>query len=584
MKYVLDVPYMYRAPGVRYDSGLKTSVYEGDSLPASLARFAPGPFTYGEWVQNALNGTSARKRAAHEQFTPMEHQKTGAKAILDAYRKGDPGLLLADTTGLGKTLSALLGVTLAARASGKKTSKVLIVCPKRVIPVWQQTIESLAISQDYSRFLIINYEQLSRLVSPPKTQAMRKAKKARTKNRMIANHGKPKVAWDFVVFDEAHTLKNYGASTVSLLAANVARLNEPYQRGTTPFTVFATATPGSSPLNFAIMAGLFSPFLSTDRKRVTPNEWGAFLESRGFHVTEGKTGYRWASVSSFDKNSDDPQKRRAYQRAQRAVAADQREDVRRIGRALTDPQAPFIRRKPEQLAGWPEQQLIPYPVELEQEARPIYEAAWSRFRDWMKLPGARNDPQARLVETLRYRQKASFLKAEAMAEMMVDVVEQGQQVYAACFFSDTIEKLGQILTKRKIPWTTLTGKLSDEEATANRLAFQKGEAKVIMCSVVEGISLHAGETLPDGTKATTAPRVSIIFDVRGDPNKAVQSLGRAHRNGQNSVTYFPYFIGTVEKDDVARFVKKYGNMMTMTGEEAGADELAETFQDTLDDM
>lgn len=577
MIHVLDLPYMYSAPGVKYDKTLKVSLYEGD-LPENLVRFKAEDFSYLKWVENSLNKTAPKKVVSKEQFKPFPHQKVAGKAILESYRRGLSGFFIADSTGTGKTISTLLGVTLAARESGRKRSKILVVCPKRVIPVWQQTIKAFASAQEYGMFMVVNYEQMNKLLSvPPKAKT---AKKRGTKNRHIAHDGKPKINWDFVVFDESHYLKNFPTSNVSVAASNVAKLFTEYNKDVTPFTVFATATPGADPLNLAVMANLLVESISkTKTKRfISPYEWGRFLESEGFHVKEGKTGiYTWVRANPFLKNSSDPLDRRKFAREEEIALRQQKEDAVRIGRALKSPEAPFIMRTPQQLEGWPEQQFIPMPIELSAEQEPVYQSAWSRFRDWMKLPGNRNDPKGRLVETLRYRQKASFLKNGTLVDAIADFVEEGNQVYVSNFFKDSIDELKKNLEKKGIGVSELSGKVSADEFNENRLKFQRGTNQVAICSVVEGISLHAGETLPDGSKASMTPRVSIICDVRADPNKAVQSLGRAHRSGQNSLTYFPYFVGTVEYDDVMNFVRKFGNMLDMTGQEKDSTKVRETF-------
>lgn len=579
--HVLDLPYMVKLPGVKYLRDLKVHLYTGE-LPENYQQYKPAPFSYNMWIENVLNKREPVKSISSEQFTPFAHQKVAAKKLLDTYRNNQPGFFIADKTGVGKTLSTLTGVVASARTNQyERLNRVLIVCPLRVIPTWVQTIESFKVAQDYCQFMIINYEQLSKLLTTP--ESAKKAKRVKTKNKLVAKHGKPKFTWDFVIFDESHYLKNYPSSNQSMLAVNVAQLNKPYVKGKTPFTVFSTATPGSDPLNFAVMSKLFAPYISPQGDTVTPETWGEFLASEGFAVTKGKEGYSWVRPNSFDKNSNDPKRAQNYRNEVKTITAKRQRDVQRIGRALKEPSSPFIMRSPEQIDAWPKQRLIPLPLELTLSQKPIYFSAWTRFKDWMKLPGARNDPKGMLVESLRYRQKASYLKAESMVDFIVDTIEEGNQVYCSCFFGDTIERLRELLAKRGIAVSEISGRLSQAEATQNRLDFQKGKTKVVLCSVAEGISLHAGETLPDGTKATTAPRVSIIFDIRGDPNKTVQSLGRAHRSGQNSLTYIPFFRGTIEKKDVDTFIDKYSNMMKMTGDDTSSEELNNTFVEVTSD-
>lgn len=465
------------------------------------------------------------------------------------------------------TLATLSGVTALAKQRGfgvRNKAKLLIVCPKGVIPQWRQTLHNYPVSTALMRPMVINYQQLNKLLEAPSTA--RVAKKARTKNRQTSQKGKPSVNWDFIIFDEAHYLKNYPSSTMSVAASNLAQLNRPYRKDVSPFVVYSTATPGASPLNFAIMAGIVAPLLvdGPGGRVVTPETWGAFLMKQGFAVTEGKVGYTWASVPWFGKNSDDPRERKKYELALAKSKEVQRKDAQRIGRGLVKPDAPFIMRSPKDIAGWPEQQTIPFPIALDTKQRPIYEEAWTRFRNWLRLTPAKSDPKGALVETLRYRQKSSLLKVDAMADNVVDMVEAGNQVYISCEFMETVDRYREILEKRKVRVAEITGR-TESEREAQRLMFQRGQADVVLCSVVAGISVHSGEILPDGTRATSAPRETIIHDIRQNNLDTEQALGRAHRDGQNSRAYFPFLEGTVDESVISSHTNKTANMRTMTG-------------------
>lgn len=468
------------------------------------------------------------------------------------------------------TLSTLAGVSAIQAHRRKETgatgrANLLIVCPKSVIPQWRQTIRNYPVSTALLRPLILNYQQLSKLLrTEKKTQAKTKKGQRRANNRALMAHGEPIANFDYIIFDESQYLKNYTSDT-SKYAAQIAALNKAYKQGTSPFVVFSTATPGSSPLNLTIMAGLVAPLLDAKRgESITPLTWGSFLQKQGFAVSKGKSEWTWASVPWFGKNSEDEKKRREYERLEAQAKARQRKDARRIGKALSSPDAPFIHRSPVDISGWPTQQLIPMPVSLEPPQIPIYEEAWSRFRSFLRLSPSSKDPKTALVENLRYRQKASLLKVDMMVDQIADWVQSGYQVYVSCEFMDTIDRYRLLLEKKRINCVEISGR-NTEEREEQRLAFQKGQAQVVLCTVVAGISLHAEETLPDGTRATKAPRITVVHNIRQNPLDTSQAIGRAHREGQNSLTYFPYLENTVEQKLVDSHVNKNANMSTMIG-------------------
>ena len=566
-RHIIDVPfdqrYEARGLGVKYDPKTKINYYDGP-LPASLRGWASQDYSYERWVEDQLNGQIRAVTPGPVMFTPRPHQVEAMDSILTAYKDGWPGFLIADSTGLGKTLSIVAGVCAVAEDRRKTPSrrlKVLVVCPKGAMGVWRQTFKAYGKS-DLLRPLIINYQRLNKLIKEP--ASARKAKTTRTRNRRTARDGSPKISFDVVVFDESHYLKNYGSSGMSLAASTIAKLDDGYEKGKKPFVIYSTATPGSTPLNLAIMAPTLSRAIDPKiRRHVSPREWGAFLDKEGFHVSKGKSGWNWVSVPWWGANSSDPKERSKYERAKSRVQAEQDEDTRRIGDAWSREGSPFLSRDPTQLKGWPDQPVEPFYIELDAKGREMYEQAWTTFRDFLSLKRrGQTDPKDALTQNLRFRQKASLLKAPMIADHAADLVEEGNQVFIGCEFLETVDLILEGLRKRKIPAVEFTGRAAGERES-NRLRFQKGEAKVIVANVAEAVSFHAGESLPDGSRATMAQRISIIADVRQNPNDCIQQMGRAHREGQCSPCEFPVILDTVDVKVMDSFIKKARNLNQM---------------------
>ncbi|WP_368669903.1 DEAD/DEAH box helicase family protein [Beijerinckia sp. L45] len=61
-------------------------------------------------------------------LVPRSHQRAATRAILDARAAGQPGFLLGDMTGLGKTLSVW------AALAEMPEQEILIVCPRAPSP------------------------------------------------------------------------------------------------------------------------------------------------------------------------------------------------------------------------------------------------------------------------------------------------------------------------------------------------------------------------------------------------------------------------------------------------------------------
>ncbi len=566
MYHVLDMPWGVRYPHVSYRSGAKINVYQCDGpLPEALRPYASADFSYQRWHEDTLNHTIAPHAVPTTTFTPRPHQVEAGAAITVSYLRGWRGFLEADKTGLGKTLSVLVGITECARRSGftpERPATVIIACPKAVIPHWRNTLTAFS-PTDCLRPLIITYQQLGKLIEPGADASA--AKRRHTKLVRTARHGTPRIDAHFVIFDEAHYLKNFPKSVMSIEASTVAQLEGPYVRGNSPFVVFTTATPGATPLNLSCMAGIIAPLIDPVRgAHTTPRTWGPFLHDTGFAVSQSKTSKEWSWVSRpwfTQQDTDEAAVKQA------AVDATRRHDTARIGRALTTPGAPFLMRSPTDIAGWPAQQFIPTPLDMTAEQMVSYHEAWTRFRAFLQLPAQSQDPKIALVERLRYRQKSSLLKVPTMVDLVSDMVDAGNQVYVSCEFLDTVRTYMQRLGKKHITYTLFTGKQNDTDREVNRLAFQRGMAQVILCTSVAGISLQSRETLPDGSHATSVPRVTVLHDVRQNPQDSLQACGRAHRDGENSIVYLPYLGDTVDETVIGAFVAKVGSMGSMTGQD-----------------
>lgn len=577
-KYVLDLPWGVRPPGVVYHKNISRWVYDASKagshiLPKELRPYRAQPFSYEEWVQSDLFGVEDPRSTPKTPFSPHPHQLEAAEGIKGSYNTGKAGFLLADKTGLGKTISALYGVDMIASQEGfgsdteQGKAKTLIVCPKGAIPQWRETILRSPITHNLHRILVINYQQLKKLVNASSNATARKSTKKRApSDKVIARGAKPKINWDFVIFDEAHYLKNYPQSATSVFAEKIAKLDKPYRKGQSPFVLEVTATPGHSPLNLAVMSPWLAPLIDkTKGKGMTPAKWGEFLEACAFDVKKQKSGWVWAAVPWYGKNSADPRERAKYAAGEAIAKKNQRRDALRIGHALLSKEAPFLSRSPKDIAGWPEQNVIPLPLDLTVKQQPVYEEAWTSFRKFLRLPPAKQDPKSRLVETLRYRQKSSLLKVPHIADQVHDWVNNDKQVFISCEFIETIDKFAEEFQKLGISYTEMSGRTLGETREENRLKFQRGEASVVLCTIIEAISLHAGETLPDGSRATSNERMTIVCDIRQNEQATEQLLGRAHRDGQHSVAYIPYFSGTVDEQVIERYLNKSANAKLMRG-------------------
>lgn len=548
--YILSVPFEERgvanANGARWDPYHRQTIYVGATLPYGLTPYASQDYSWERYVEDDLNGTIQPTRPSSMRFTPRPHQVEAVTKIANAAARGYRGFLEADDVGLGKTIASWLGAVEVAKQRGARS--VLVMCPKGVIPHWRRTIAALG---DHGlRVVVINYDQAKKLLTVPDSAAS--AARTRTKNKQIATKGQPVVDWDIVLADESHKLKN--ASQRRNAFSRIARYAASAK--TAPFVIWMSATAGQNPTELGYLAPLFAQLTGATKTEL--KDFGQWLADQGFCVTYNARFDKW----DWGIIPEDAAPAEVAQ-----IAAHRERDLSKIHSMLfAGADAPSIRRLPTDIAGWPEVQRIAHPVELDRDQRRLYEEAWTAFRADMKLYARGRDPKGGMAARLRFRQKASLIRVPGTVELVLDMLDNGHQVAVSVEFHETSDAIRAALEAAKVPVAEFSGRNTDTRE-AERIAFQRGQRKVMLFSATEAISLHQGEQLPDGTHATDIPRTTIVHDPRYSGLDSIQIEGRCHRDGMTANVYYTFGAGTVEEQIVRTLVGRVLSTKAMAGDD-----------------
>ena len=447
---------------------------------------------------------------------PRPHQRAAARAILAARAAGRPGFLLGDMTGLGKTLSVWGAV------AAMPETDVLILCPKGGLPQWRRTI-ALA-GPAGKNVTLTNYERTKALMAPPSASSRRST---RAKNNELARHGTPKRTWPLVVFDESHRLRNPYAQQ-SLVCRQLA--------DAAAFAVYMSATAGQAPHELSYLGRLLGHASGTSSETLAD-----FRElMKGLEI--GRAKGRWTNWS-WEVNARDCA----------AMADLLYKGERAIG----------LRRRPSDIAGWPEIQRELAPTALGRDERRLYEATWRDFRRAFDLAGGSTRRPAGWAAELRFRQKASLLRVAGTAEFARDLLEGDQQVAASVAFLETSAALVEALQGGGWRVGAINGQQPGDVNEATRLAFQTGRLDAVVFTLTESISLHQHE-LPGGERT----RALILHDMRHSAIQLAQVEGRCHRDGQRATVYYAFAEDTVEEAVTAMVVRRMASMEAMAGEDA----------------
>ena len=518
-QHVLDVPFAMRgvatASGARWDADHGVFVFAGDALPGALAPFRALPYSWELHVERELAGV-----AKHEASKPAgtialrPHQDEAVRAIGAARDSKRAGFLLADDVGLGKTITAWESVLRM-----KAVSTVLIVCPLAVVAHWRRTIE--AMGDGGKDIVILNYDRLGKLFEV----SAEARKKIRTKKGLARAGTAPEL--DVIVWDESHRCKNPTAARSKL----AAKLN-----ANAGFRLWLSATAGQNPLELSYLAPLLAS--ATGSRAADLKDFETWCLDQGLGVTRGAYG-KW----DWRGDAADCEK-------VRALLFDGAEC--RVG----------IRRRPEDIAGWPAINRILTPIELDGEARSLYEQAWTEFRSAMELAPRGRDPKSALAATLRLRQKSSLIRAQGTVELTRELLENGHQVAISVAFIETLASLRASFETGlgAVACAVIHGGVPAAMREEERLRFQRGEARIALFTVEEGISLHQGEY-------ADIPRSEVIHDLRWSAIQMAQIEGRCHRDGRFAQVYWAYADDTIEERIAQVVARRIQSMKEMIGDD-----------------
>jgi hypothetical protein len=448
-------------------------------------------------------------------LVPHPHQLEARDRILAARAAGRWGFLLGDRTGLGKTLAAWLAT------ASMPEDEVLIICPRGAIPHWRRTI---ALSGCKPKTVtILNYERTKSLLAPPPAGT---ARSVRARNRHLARHGSVARAYPLVIFDEAHRLRNpYAQQTMACRSlAEAAR-----------FRLFLSATAGQTPHELGYLGPLLGEAAGADT--TTLKGFRELMKLLGIGRAKGRwTNWQWE--------------------------ANERDRARMARLLYTGPEAIGLRRRPEDIAGWPEVQRVLAPTALDARERRLYEATWREFRRELGLAGGSVRRPTGWAADLRFRQKASLLRIRGTDDLVEDLLGNGFQVAVSVAYLETAALLAASLAAKHWRVGTITGESSNAQNEATRIAFQTGGLDVVAFTVTESISLHQGE-LQGGEK----PRALVAHDLRYSAIQMAQIEGRCHRNGVAATIWYAFAEGTIEERIAATVIARMLAMDGMAGDD-----------------
>lgn len=185
----------------------------------------------------------------------------------------------------------------------------------------------------------------------------------------------------------------------------------------------------------------------------------------------------------------------------------------------------FMSITPEEIPGFPEETKEVLRIDLAKSDHDSLVRAYEEMPERIQ-----NLSQDDMVKVLRLRQQAEFCKAEVMAQMACDLVEDGNSVFVMVNFTDARRRIEGYLDKKGVRYASIYGGQKEAERQQGIDEFQSNRVHVMVgmaaaCSVA--LSLH--------DERHERARVSLISPGYS-ASEFSQGLGRIRRVGGTTAT------------------------------------------------
>ena len=435
-------------------------------------------------------------------ITPFDWQKPLIAKQSDTLKKNRVFLCSAHT-GSGKTVMALQTVKDLGIPS-------LIVCPKIAISQWLSTAQRMDVPEN----LILG------VVNPENLIASKNNKFYRHDEGWLIGRNTPSL----LVWDEVHRGASGKDSKSTLALARWCSKKMPEGNK----VLAMSATPFETPLKLRALGYLM-----------------------GFHRFVERDFYDWCRrhACSMVPVGRYPRIRQVFAFTTNKERA---EEVMRIIRK--DMGERFLSIGPDEIPGFPDEVKEVCLVDLAKKDHDALVRAYEEMPE--RIRGGSEDD---MVRVLRLRQQAEFCKAEAMAEMAKDLVEDGNSVFIMVNFTDARKRIEAYLEREGVQYASIYGGQKESERQAGVDAFQSNRIHIIIgmaaaCSVA--LSLH--------DERHERPRVSLISPGYS-ASELSQGLGRVRRvGGTTAVQKIIIAAGSVEERVGRTIERKMNNLSALT--------------------
>jgi SNF2 family DNA or RNA helicase len=443
-------------------------------------------------------------------FEPYPHQLRAAERALRQMRGRG---ILADEVGLGKTIEA--GLVLSELRLRGLARRVLVLVPAGLVEQWQEELDrKFALPSEVAQGR--GWAAHDTAEQPVVLASLHAARRDPLRSALTTD------AWDLVVVDEAHRLKNPRSASAKLARALRSR-----------YLLLLTATPVENRLD-----DLFQL-----TSLVRPGHLGTAAQFRSRHGGASTTVPRDLDRLRADLRTVMVRHRRSEL------------DVLLPGRLAETRRVSPLGDEASLYAGVAERVRV--------EGRAAAPPRRLALRSLLRLAGSSPAAAAPALDKLGWDELAAAArrversaKARALLELLGRHLQRGEKVVVFTAFRHTLDDLAAIAVEAGVPVAVYHGSLprSQKEAAIARFA---ADVPVLLTTEAAG----------EGRNLQFC-HVMVNFDLPWNPMQIEQRLGRIHRIGQTSDVVLTNLVarGTVEEQILRVLESKINLFELVVGE------------------
>lgn len=516
------------------------------------------------WMENYSDISIDFSRYNTNERVLKPHQEEAVKFLVSRKK-----CILADSMGLGKTTSAIVG----SLVGGYK--HVLIICPQSVKKTWQEELSYYIPEEDITivsgskwddrKYTIINFDILDNFYTIPKQTIKQKSislneegdvvteyndKEIVSRSRKIINSAMQnsqlfQAKYDLIIIDEAHKLSNNTSGRFKIIS-DLIRRSKPIGI----FELTGTMITNSAKNLYNLLKVIDVPVTRDWNKYM-----GRYCGTKSYYQKKERDAYtamfckiinkpNWYALN--DKEKEDLNEFLEKKHCNKYYVQGEDQNMDELQEII---KPYYIRRVKEDLEGMVKKTVKCIHYEMSKEEQKSYDELWDKYLE-LQDDKDKTEQNRQLIEISLMRQWLADKMIDKTTYIVNKCIESGHKVVVFCSFDNEINKFREIFGNKCVYHN---GKLSEKQKKEAVEKFQGDD----------NIKVFIGNIVSSGVGLTlTSANIVVFNNFAFVPSENLQCEDRVVRIGQTKpcTIYYQSFNGTYF-DKMLQIVNKKQNVI-----------------------